>query len=299
MSKYTKSCIVNYAKDVKLNCITVDETLKKVDIDENYTGKVYIIPYDFTKVYCLVAIFYEDYCSVNKVKFHDGYGRNGEVIKEIITNRDAIIAGTYESENAKKKMDRKEKREAADERKKEREKEKMRNKKTIAVDFFSEDENGIKDQLLDALTETGSILCNGEYVDIVLNGLITFEYRTTSKRRDLGYSVKVLHRSPFVYDTKEGDLWEDLDDNFERELFSTIIGGCLYDNEMTNVLEFLDMYVKKYKVKYSDNANVLEVLDLLEKEMFNYSYNEKTKRYVSETDSETRFKILETVEYLY
>lgn len=289
MANYNKqSVVVSLADRQKNGWLVVSEDLKKVNVDGNYKGKVFCVPPDVNKYYCYSYIFHNTYCSRSKMVFERETGRNGNLLKEIVANWGAISNGTYESvamKTAAKKAD-------AQKRKEERLVEKLRNKKTIAVDFFSEDENGIKDQLLDALMEAGSILCNGEYVDIVLNGLITIEYRTTSKRRDLGYTVRIAHTRTFEYTEKYGDLWEDLKDNFEVELFNTIVGGSFHESEMVNVIEFLEMYVEKYRQKFADNSDFLLCLNQLRDSLYDYDFHERTKDYSSKMMWETKKSIL-------
>lgn len=289
MTNYTKESVVASMVDFqKKGWLIVSGDLKKVNVDMDYVGKVFCVPSDVKKYYCFSYICYKTYCTRSKMIFEQENGRNGKLLKEIVSNWEAILNGTYESvalKAAKKK-------EAAEKRKTDRLAEKLKNKKTIAVDYFSEGENGYKDNLLEALMEAGEVLCKGEYVDIVLNDLITIEYRTTSKRRDLGYTVRVANTRTFEYDEKYGDLWENLDDNFEKELLNTIVGGSFSDSEMDNVIEFLEMYVEKYQQKYADNLDVLHCLDLLKDSIYDYDYFDRSKRYSSRMTWETKKAIL-------
>lgn len=262
---YTKSSLINFTKSgmEEHGCIAVKYDFSKVwrNFNEIPTDGVvrYFIINDKTKAgmsWGYDIYLHPSYATCQK---KDPCNAKG-VFAELLDNLDQILAGNYVSKAELSKQ----KREAAAARKQAKEEMLLADCKTFNVDFF----NGRyeKDGYLDAITEVGSRLQNGKYSDLVLNDLIKLSYRTNSKNKNTGYTVSVSfgesHRS-FTYDNKYGDLWEDIDDNINMEIYGTLLSRTTFlENEVDSAFA-RSQWVDKFAEMEKENDQNSIMYDLL------------------------------------
>jgi len=183
------------------------------------------------------------------------------IFAELIDNLDQILTGGYVS---KSEISRR-KKEVAEAKKEAKEKQLIEDCKTFNVDFFaamSWDEGSY----LNAIDEIGKRLQNGQYSNLILNDLITLSYRTKSKNRNLGYTVNVSigeESVDFKYDSKEGDLWEDLDDNIHCEIVRCLMRYSRFQEDNVETSFSISKWVNQFAEKEKENDQNHIIYDLL------------------------------------
>ena len=244
---YTKSSLVRFTKNAMENngFIAIKYDLSKVwrnfaDIPTEESVRYFIIEENKTKegkMYGYDIDLRPHYSTCQKKSAHSAVG----IFAELLDNLDQILAGDYVSK-AKRSA---QKKEEAAARKKAKEELLKADCKTFRVDFFDEENGGF----LDSIIEIGNRLQNGQYSDLVLNNLITLSYRTTSKNRNIGYTVSVTigeDTRHFEYDSKYGDLWEDLDDNLRSEILDTMIRTSSFSDEEIDMVFSRSEWINKF-----------------------------------------------------
>lgn len=243
---YSKSSILDFVKNEMENrgYIAVDYDLSTVwtkyeDIPTDGYVRFFLIHKTDTKTgkkYGFDIELYSDYANYHKKAPVNTKG----IFAELLDNQEQILAGGYVSKAEASRQ----KKEAAAARKEEKEKMLNAGCKTFNVDFF--DENG---DYLDAITEIGQRLQNGEYSDLVLNGTVKLSYRTKSKNKNLGYTVSVSFSNSYAsyeYDSKYGDLWEDIDDNIRKEILGAMLNRRTFNEEEVDAAFQKSEWVNKY-----------------------------------------------------
>ena len=261
---YTKSSLIRFTKNAMENngFIAIKYDLSRVwrnfaDIPTEGDVRYFIIEEEKTKAGKMYGydIDLRSYCSTcQKKSAHSAVG----IFAELLDNLDQILAGDYVSK-AKRSA---QKKEEAAARKKAKEELLKADCKTFRVDFFDEENGGF----LDSIDEIGKRLQNGQYSDLVLNDLITLSYRTTSKNRNSGYTVSVTigeDTRHFEYDSKYGDLWEDLDDNLRAEILKTMLCNSSFSNSEIEMAFARSEWIDKFIESECDRDGNKIMYDLL------------------------------------
>ena len=283
---YTKSSLIRFTKNAmeKEGFIAIKYDFSKVwrkfeDVPTDGDVRYFIIEENKTragKMYGFDINLLTHYSTCQKKSAHSAVG----IFAELLENLDQILAGTYVSK-AKQAA---QKREEAAARKKAKVEKLNAECKTFNVDFFDEK----RDSYLDSIIEIGCRLQDGQYSDLVLNDLIKFSYRTTCKNRNIGYSVYVTigeHTSTYEYDSKYGDLWEDIDDNLRSELLGTLLCPWSFSNNEIEMAfarsEWINKFIASEK-KNDDNAIIYDLLSVYFcPDSFTIDSNARTPRYIN------------------
>ena len=283
---YTKSSLIRFTKNAmeKEGFIAIKYDFSKVwrkfeDIPTDDVVRYFIIEENKTKagkMYGFDIYLHPNYSTCQKKSAHRAVG----IFAELLDNLDQILAGTYVSK-AKQAA---QKREEAAAKKKAKEEKLNAECKTFNVDFFDEERGGY----LDSIIEIGGRLQEGRYSDLVLNDLITLSYRTTCKNKNIGYSVNVTigeYTRTYEYDSKYGDLWEDIDDNLRSEILGTLLCPWSFsDNEIEMAFarsEWIDKFIASEK-KNDKNTIIYDLLSVyFSPDSFTIDSKASTPRYIN------------------
>ena len=260
---YTKSSLVRFTQNAmeKNGFIAIKYDFSKVwrnfaDIPTEDVVRYFIIEEQKTKagkMYGYDIYLHPHFSTCQKKNPNSAVG----VFAELLDNLDQILAGEYVS-----KAERTAQKKAEAAAKKKAKEEKLRaDCKVFHVDFF--DENG---GFLDSIIEIGERLQNGQYSDLVLNDFITLSYRTSSKNRNIGYSVSVTigeHSSDYEYDSKYGDLWEDLDDNLRAEILGVLLRQSSFSDDEIEMAFSRSEWINKFIESEKDRDENKIMYDLL------------------------------------